>query len=173
MGDESDDVRVGGEELGDVVPQRGEEDDVQGADEDGGDESDFGRRAGGRGEGGADEVGDARAGRDGDGEGDLEGDAIEGGEDGLGGQVGGAEVGGREGEDFEGQPFGFDHDEAWQREANHRTPVVEGARREAVPAGAAVDEADVEEEGDGEEGVGYYHCDGSADEPPFELLGWV
>ena len=94
-GDKGDDIRVGGEELGDIVAEGGEEDDVEEADGDGDNGGDFGGRFGGRGEGGADEVGDAGAGGDGDGEGDLEGQACKGGEHGLRGQVGRAEVGGR------------------------------------------------------------------------------
>lgn len=169
-GDEGDDVRVGGEEVGDVVAEGQEDDDVEEADGDGDDGGDFGGGSGGGGEGGADEVGDARAGGDGDGEGDLEGQAYEGGEHGLGGQVGGAEVGGGEGEDLEGEPFRFDHHEARDGEADHRGPVLEGALREAVPAGSAVDEADVEEEDEGEQVVGYGDGDRGADEAPFELL---
>ena len=38
----------------------------------------------------------------------LEGDACGSGEDGLGGQVAGVEIGGGEGEDLEGEAFGFD-----------------------------------------------------------------
>lgn len=37
-----------------------------------------------------------------------------------------AEVGGRKGQDFEGETFGFDHYEAGEGEADHGKPVVEG-----------------------------------------------
>lgn len=83
-----------------------------------------------------------------------------------------AEIGGGEREDLEGEPFGFDHDESWDGEADHRTPVQEGAFREPVPAGSAVDEADVEEEGEREKVVSYDDGDGGADETPVELLEW-
>ena len=38
----------------------------------------------------------------------------------------GAEIGGGEGQDFEGEAFGFDHYEAREGEADHGKPVVEG-----------------------------------------------
>lgn len=38
----------------------------------------------------------------------------------------GAEEGGRKGEDFEGEAFGFDHYETGEGEADHKKPVVEG-----------------------------------------------
>jgi len=50
---------------------------------------------------------------------------------------------------------------------------LEGAFGEAVPAGSAVDEADVEEEGEGKEVVGYGDGDGGADESPVKLLETV
>ena len=37
----------------------------------------------------------------------------------------GAEIGGREGQDLEGQNLGFDHYEAGEGEADHGEPVVE------------------------------------------------
>ncbi len=40
--------------------------------------------------------------------------------------MGGAEVGSSEGQDFEGEAFGFDHYEAGEGEADHGRPVVEG-----------------------------------------------
>ena len=36
----------------------------------------------------------------------------------------GAKVGGREGQDFEGEAFGFDHYNAGEGEANHGKPVM-------------------------------------------------
>ncbi len=171
-GDERDDVWVRREQLRDVVTEGGEEEDVEGADGDGDDEGDFGGSLGGGGEGGADEVGDAGAGGDGDGKGDLKSQAGEGGKHGLRGEVRRAEVGGGQREDLEGEPFRFDHDEARDGEADHGSPVLEGAFREAVPAGSAVDEADVEEEDEREEVFGHDDGDGGADETPVELLEW-
>ena len=40
--------------------------------------------------------------------------------------MGGAEVGGRQCQDFEGEAFGFDHYEAGEGETDHRDPIVEG-----------------------------------------------
>lgn len=147
-----------------------EKDDVEGADSDGDDGGNFGGGLGGGGEGGADEVGDASAGGNGDGERDLKGQAYEGREHGLCGEVRRAEVGGGEREDLEGEPFGFHHDETRDGESDHGAPVLEGASGEAVPAGSAVDEADVEEEGEREKVVSYDDGDWGADEAPFELL---
>ena len=56
----------------------------------------------------------------------LECEACQCGEDGLCGQVAGAEIGGGECEDLEGKDFGFDHYEAGEGEADHGEPVVEG-----------------------------------------------
>lgn len=55
-----------------MVPEAGEEDDVEEADGRGGEAGDAGAGLGGGGEGRADEVGDAGGGGDGDGEGDSE-----------------------------------------------------------------------------------------------------
>ena len=144
---------------------------VEQADGDGGEEGDLRRRLGRVGERRADEVRDARAGRDADGEGDLEGQRGGGREHGLGGEEGGAEVGGGEGQDLEGEAFGFDHEEAREREPDHRAPVLEGPPREAGPAGAAGDETHVEGEEKGEQVVGDGDGDGGAFEAPLELLG--
>lgn len=72
LGDEVDDVRVAGEELGDVVPEAGYQDYVEDADGRGGEAGDPGAGFGSGGEGRADEVCDAGGGGDGDGEGDSE-----------------------------------------------------------------------------------------------------
>lgn len=72
LGDEVDDARVAGEELGDVVPEAGEEDHIEEADGCGGEAGDAGAGFGGGGEGRANEVGDAGGGGDGEGEGDSE-----------------------------------------------------------------------------------------------------
>ena len=39
--------------------------------------------------------------------------------------MGGAEIGGGEGQDFESEAFRFDHDEAGEGEAYHWKPIVE------------------------------------------------
>ena len=52
-------------------------------------------------------------------------DTCERREDRLRREVGGAEVGGRECQDFKGETFGFDHYEAGEGEADHGDPVVE------------------------------------------------
>lgn len=88
-------------------------------------------------------------------------------------EVRGAEVRCRKGEDLEGEYFGFHHQEAGQGEPDHGTPILQSATSEAVPALSAGDEVDVEEEGDGEEGVGYGDGDRGAHEAPFELLRLV
>lgn len=44
----------------------------------------------------------------------------------MGGEIAGTEIGGGEGQDFEGEAFGFDHYEARDREADHGKPIVEG-----------------------------------------------
>lgn len=168
-GNEVDDGLVVREEAGDVVPQAGEEDEVEEPDAHGGYEGDFCGCLGGVGECGADEVCDARGGGDGDGEGDLEGYARGGDEDALRGEEGGAEVRGREGEDLEREHFRLHHHEPREREADHRTPVLEGALGEAGPAGGAGDEANVEGEEDGEEGICDCDGDGGADKAPVEL----
>lgn len=171
LGHDRDDGRVGGEEPGDFVAEQGEEEHVQAANGRGGDEADFGGCLGRSSQPSTDEVGDARRSSDAQGERDLEGEGRQGGEDGLGGEHGGAEVGGGEGKDFEGQDFGFDHEQAGKREPDHRCPVVESAAGEAWPAvAAAAEEEDVEEEGEREEIVGYGDGDGGANEAEVEVL---
>lgn len=54
----------------------------------------------------------------------LESDACERGEDGLSGEVAGAEIGCGEGQNLEGETFRFDHYEAGDGEADHWEPVV-------------------------------------------------
>ncbi len=56
----------------------------------------------------------------------LECEGCDCGEHRLRGEVGGAEIGGGEGQDFEGEAFGFDHYEAGEGETDHGRPVVEG-----------------------------------------------
>ena len=178
LGDQADDLWIVGEELGDVVPQRREQDHVEQADGDGGEPGHSGTDLPGVGERCADQVGDASGCGDGDGEGDsgwechcqycrvqkgkgvggaleicsrrdppkknmikngqdlvrvskcrlqeyvLECDACECGEDGLSGEMAGAEIGCGEGQDFKGEVFRFDHDEAGDGEADHWEPVV-------------------------------------------------
>ncbi len=89
----------------------------------------------------------------------------------MGRQRGDAEVGGGEGEDFEGEYFRFDHHEAGKGEFDHRNPILEGLPREAVPAGHALftEEAHVDEKAKGEEIIGDGDCDGGPDEPPIEF----
>ena len=41
--------------------------------------------------------------------------------------MGGREAGGGEGEDLEGEDFGFDYQETGECEADHKDPVCEGA----------------------------------------------
>ena len=55
----------------------------------------------------------------------LECDACECGEDRLRSEVGGAEIGGGEGQDFECEAFRFDHYEAGEGKAHHGEPIVE------------------------------------------------
>ena len=55
----------------------------------------------------------------------MEGQIDDGGEDGLGGEMGGAEVGGGEGENFEGEAFRFNHEEAREGETDHGEPIAE------------------------------------------------
>ena len=158
VGDDGDDGFVRGEEVGDVVLETGEDEDVEAADDGRTDEANLGGGASRRGESGADEVGNARGGGDGEWEWDLEGDGCQGGNDRLGGEDSDAEVACAEGEDLESETFGFDHEKPGEGELDHGQPVLEDSVGETVPALTAVDEIDVKKETDPEEVIGNRYC---------------
>lgn len=115
--------------------------------------------------------------------------ACDRGEDGLGGEIASAEIGGGEGQDFEGKALGFDHDETGECEADHGAPIAEGwvtvrrsfqsrstlrgevtsfrQTRPAVPPG---DETDVENKKNRKQIVRYCNSYGCTGKPPVELL---
>lgn len=145
-GGDGDDVGVVSEALGDEEAGGEEEAAVEGT-EDGGEGEGCVGGGGGRGGGHAADVG-ADSGGCGDREGkwDLVHYGASLGDDGLRGDVGGGKVGRHKGEDFEGEVFSFDHDEAWEGELDHGPPVCESAFAKAAPTLTSCYEADIEEE---------------------------
>lgn len=119
--DKTNDVLVGGEQKGELVPEHGQQSHVEETHEHAGIGGYLGAGLSRVYESGADEVGNARRGGDGDGEGDLECCRGDGHQDGLRCEVLGAELSRGKSQDLKGEPFGLDHDHSWDRQADHRT----------------------------------------------------
>lgn len=82
----------------------------------------------------------------------------------------GADPGGRQGENFKGEPFGKDHDQTWQSEAYHRNPVLKCFETETGPALHTAEKADIEEEAEWHQILDDYHSNRRANKAPVQTL---
>ena len=81
-----------------------------------------------------------------------------------------ANPGGRQGENLKGEPLGKDHDQAWQSEAYHRTPVLECLGTETSPALHAAEKADIEKEAEWHQVLDGHYGNRRANEAPVQML---
>lgn len=79
-----------------------------------------------------------------------------------------SEIARRECQDFEGEAFCQDHQQPWQSQSDHRSPVPERSLRETRPAAATGDEVDVGDKKYREESLGHGDSNRSADKAPSE-----
>lgn len=170
LADETGDVGVVGEERGQDVSEGPEEDHVDRADDQGADENHRRRHLGGLGEIGAEQVGDAVRRRDAERHRDLEGQRHEVGQNCLRRQFRGGEVARRERQGLKGKGLGLDHGQSRKSKSNHRAPVLECTKCQAVPAFPGAAEVDVDKQKQGHEIVNHRDGRRSTDVTPVKPL---
>lgn len=114
-------------------------------------------------------VGNSSRSSNGHGKGDLIRDGSECSNHALSSKILGAKASRHERHDFKSKPFRLNHDHARQRKLDHDPPVRQSSPTEAAPALRTINEFDVQEQEDGEEGLGDGYGGRGADEAPVQV----